>query len=704
MRKSLNLLIGCLLVFTAGLGLGSALMPNSELQDRATVQDLVDSPWPGFHANLNHTGVSPYDTSHVFGSVIWSFETGDTIRSNPTIDSDGTIYFGSNDHHLYAVYPNGTLKWSFTTGDFVSSSPAIDADGTIYFGAWDFNVYALYPNGTLKWSFPTNDIIVSSPSIGTDGTIYIGSEDYYVYALNPDGTLKWSYLTGSCVKAVPAIADDGTVYVGSYDRNMYAFTPNGTLKWFFHTAVYIISSAAIGGDGTIYFGSWDNIFYALNPDGTLRWSYATGSYILSSPAIGSDGAIYFGSYDNRVYALNPNGTLRWSYLTGGYIFSSPAIGAEGTVYIGSCDNSLYALNPNGTLRWSYATGGWIESSPSISGDGTVYVGSYDYKVYAFNNAPPVASFSVDQPSGNTSELFAFNPAGCSDAEDQIGSLLMRWDWESDGSWDTGWTAPREVTHSFASNGTYAVSLEVQDSGGLTNLTKRTVLVEDVAPETSVSISGILGSNNWFTSDVVVWLNATDAGGSGLNGTYRNLDGSGWEISAGEMVISTWGVHTIEFYSEDNAGNEEDVRQVEVKIDESPPILEFEQAQNVSFPSGGTAKITWNASDQVSGIDHYELSVDGKPFQLIESNTITLTGLPAGKHFIIVRAIDDAGHVSEKRIDFTVTSDDGVSGESLILLLLILAATVSVPAYYLHLNRRKKERDDEPGDEPAPPRL
>jgi len=94
------------------------------------------APWPMFHHDLQHTGLSPVDTS-----------------ANP-----------------------GTQKWAFATGSGVFSSPAIGADGTIYVGSYDFNLYAINPDGTQKWAFPTGGMpVASSPAIGADGTIYVGS-------------------------------------------------------------------------------------------------------------------------------------------------------------------------------------------------------------------------------------------------------------------------------------------------------------------------------------------------------------------------------------------------------------------------------------------------------------------------------------------------------------------------------------------------
>ena len=36
------------------------------------------------------------------GTVIWEFETGGWVRSSPAINSDGTVYVGSDDKKLYA--------------------------------------------------------------------------------------------------------------------------------------------------------------------------------------------------------------------------------------------------------------------------------------------------------------------------------------------------------------------------------------------------------------------------------------------------------------------------------------------------------------------------------------------------------------------------------------------------------------------------
>jgi outer membrane protein assembly factor BamB len=343
---------------------------------------LADSPWPMFRGNLNHTGLSPYNTSGNNGQLKWSFETDGNVFSSPAIDSDGIIYFGSYDYNVYAINPDGTEKWSFTTGEKVRSSPAIGSDGTIYIGSVDKKLYAINPDGTEKWNFTTSEHIYSSPIMVSDGTIYISSNDGYLYAINPDGTEKWNFTTGSNVESSPAIGSDGTIYVGCWSNKVYAINPDGTEKWNFTTGSHIVSSPAISDDSTIYIGSYDRKLYAINPDGSEKWNFTTGDEVKSSPAIGSDGTIYIGSYDRKLYAINPDGSEKWNFTTGDAIFSSPAIDSAGMIYIGSLDNKLYAINPDGTEKWSFITGDLIFSSPTIDAEGTIYIGSWDNKLYA----------------------------------------------------------------------------------------------------------------------------------------------------------------------------------------------------------------------------------------------------------------------------------------------------------------------------------
>ena len=348
----------------------------------------------------------------------WRYQTGGAVSSSPAIGSDCTIYVGSNDGYLYALYNNpiNPLKWRYQIGAQVNSSPAIGFDGTVFVGSTDGYLYAINPGGTLKWRYQTlYSGETSSPAIGSDGTIYVGSS-YGLYAINPDGTLKWQCLTNYVGDiGSPVIGSDGTIYVGSSYGYLYAIYPDSIWKWRYQIGGDVgESSPAIGSDGTIYVGT-SNTLYAINPDSsTLRWSYQIGSgggYWSPSPAIGSDGTIYVGGANTNnntylIYAINPNGNLRWSYRTGSGkgTNSSPAIGSDGTIYFGAYVDDergtppyLYALKPDGTtFEWRTPLcqeheGGEVRSSPMIGSDGTVYIGVSNGYLYAIQGTGSLAN-------------------------------------------------------------------------------------------------------------------------------------------------------------------------------------------------------------------------------------------------------------------------------------------------------------------------
>jgi outer membrane protein assembly factor BamB len=306
------------------------------------------------------------------GKVTWSnniYIPDDSPQSpeltgSATIGTNGMIYIGSDDNHLYSFYPSGATNWVCNLGHntAVYSTPAIGSNGTIYVttdeteagaGSTNSGVLAINMNGTINWKFVPQDPyygnngdVDSSPAIGTDGTIYFLAECYRLYAVSPAGHLKWFLPVPGDMEpdSSPAIGPDGTIYVGSDSEYAYAVNPDGSLKWIFNpgdSPPFFRSSAAIGAGGTVYFGCWDDNLYAVT-NGSPAWTFPTGGVIDSAPAIGSNGTVYFGSYDQNLYAVT-NGSQAWAFTTGGEIVSSPAIGADGTVYVASTDGNLYAI-------------------------------------------------------------------------------------------------------------------------------------------------------------------------------------------------------------------------------------------------------------------------------------------------------------------------------------------------------------------------
>jgi len=93
-----------------------------------------------------------------------------------------------------------------------------------------------------------------------------------------------------------------------------------------------------------------------------------------------------------------------------------------------------------------------------------------------SNTAPAATFLITPASGTTDTTFQYDASGSSDGEDPVSKLQVRWDWENDGTWDTEWSTAKTAEHQYGTVGTWISTLEVKDSGGLTDTTTREVAV------------------------------------------------------------------------------------------------------------------------------------------------------------------------------------------------------------------------------------
>jgi PKD repeat protein len=95
---------------------------------------------------------------------------------------------------------------------------------------------------------------------------------------------------------------------------------------------------------------------------------------------------------------------------------------------------------------------------------------------------PESSFTVDPLTGDSSTDFVFNASSSSDIETPTDDLMVRWDFDNDGTWDTDWSTWKLTNHTFSAPGTYTIVLEVKDASGLTNTTTLDVVVTEAIPE------------------------------------------------------------------------------------------------------------------------------------------------------------------------------------------------------------------------------
>ena len=178
------------------------------------------------------------------------------------------------------------------------------------------------------------------------------------------------------------------------------------------------------------------------------------------------------------------------------------------------------------------------------------------------NQPPVANAGPDRIVAT--KTVEFNGSASYDPDGII--VSYHWDF-GDGEETIG----KIVQHTYDNDGLYIVTLNVTDDFGAHDEDTCQIVVDTSSPNTTVELNGTLGENGWYISNVTVSFEVNETT-TELNATYYRIDGGNWTVYEEEFVISDEGVHLLEFYSEDIAGNIEEIKNVTIKIDKSKPSV------------------------------------------------------------------------------------------------------------------------------------
>lgn len=113
------------------------------------------------------------------------------------------------------------------------------------------------------------------------------------------------------------------------------------------------------------------------------------------------------------------------------------------------------------------------------------------------NTAPVAAFTFKPESGAMDTLFTFDASESYDDKDRSCDLEVRWDWESDGTWDKDYSLEKLASHRFEEFTDNMVTLEVKDSKGITSGLKKPVSISDQGTITGYDMRMCACCGGWF---------------------------------------------------------------------------------------------------------------------------------------------------------------------------------------------------------------
>ena len=317
------------------------------------------------------------------------------------------------------------------------------------------------------------------------------------------------------------------------------------------------------------------------------------------------------------------------------------------------DSIEYRLDggPWATYSASFDVGEGEHTVDAYAVDGAGSSGPVVSRSFGVDTTPPVTTAQIAGPTGENGWYVGAVQVTLA-ATDALGTPTI-WVRVDGGSW-TRYTSPL-----LFDTGVHTLDYYAVDASGLQEAVQtQTVSIDSAAPQSQASLQGTLGELGWYRSNVLLAIQATDATSGVASIAYR-IDGGAWHAYAGLVPIGD-GSHSIQYYATDSAGVAESVRVIQVRIDTTPPVV---AAQSPSLPvTTSEVTISWTGTDAGSGIDHYEVRVDGGTYESVGGGNSVLLRLADGSHAIEIRAVDLAGNEASTAITVTVdTSPPHTSG-------------------------------------------
>src|SRR3989441_4805479 len=249
-----------------------------------------------------------------------------------------------------------------------------------------------------------------------------------------------------------------------------------------------------------------------------------------------------------------------------------------------------------------------------------------------DTTPPASTATFAGTPGNNG-WFTSNVTvrlDATDASSGVAAIHYRVD---DGPW-------QDYTGAFILvEGRHALAYYAVDVAGLVETAhSASILIDTTPPTTTAVLSGTLGANGWYISNVTVSLNATDAS-SGVASIFYRVDSGSWENYTGSFSLAD-GRHVVEYYATDQAGNAEPATSRSISIDTMPPQSTITLTGTLGEDGWYISNVTISlaATDATSGVASITYRVDNGLWATY-SGPFTLSD---GRHVVQYGATDVAG--------------------------------------------------------------
>ena len=239
---------------------GTVLWSGPIGTDVSNNTSAVDSQGNTYHGSRSQPPRGGMYSWSPDGTKRWEITGVGASYAAPVISADeSTVYFlNTSTGEIWAVNTSdGSLKWDAPVGPGSGthgSSLSMDSDGTIYYTTNDY-VAAIIDNGgtgSVKWSTEVAGAAQSGVVIGPEGDLYTGSTGGLISLDPEDGSVNWINDNVSISESVPAVDVDGNIYVGTTDGRLVVVHPYGEIIKEFQLGDHVVNSPTITTDGSVF--------------------------------------------------------------------------------------------------------------------------------------------------------------------------------------------------------------------------------------------------------------------------------------------------------------------------------------------------------------------------------------------------------------------------------------------------------------------
>jgi len=204
---------------------------------------------------------------------------------------------------------------------------------------------------------------------------------------------------------------------------------------------------------------------------------------------------------------------------------------------------------------------------------------------------------------------------------------------------SGWAAFPESGVLTMPDGKHNVNVRAKDTAGRTVSSSKSFWLDSIAPNITIDPSGMLGLNDWYTTDLNLAASASDAT-SGMDVFEYSLDNSEWTTYTAPISLHD-GTHSLSFWAQDDAGLAYQIDRT-YKVDTRAPQIGG-SLSGVPGTNGwyiSDVRLSASASDPApgSGVDAFTYILNGGA----ETSYVGALTLSDGQHTVQLNAQDKAG--------------------------------------------------------------